>query len=580
MSGNKGHKKTSSKSNASHQVQDEKSKPGKDQKRGKDKDGDAEMTVVVPSSKPDEHENGVDVVMNGTGEATSEAEVMIDPKIKAANGEPVLYPWVSFQTNAFPDIKANLALLEKAVTLFDPRYTLRVLRTIPSIRQHFSAEILARAIIDTYTLPTRTSVALLKALGNEKGFPKKEADEWYKKKDAPKSAAQKGQPVSSDILPEVDVYYSILLQVYFYDTGNNDIGSQFSEALVGHLKTLNRRTLDSLAARAYFYYSMFFEEKEPLPPSPHAAVVGIRKTLLDALRTATLRKDQELQASATTLLLRNYLSTGHITQANLLIPHTKLPDSAANNQVARYLYYLGRISAIQLNYSEAREHLIGATRKAPTSYKASGFYQAATKLSIVVELLMGDIPDRAVFRQPSLEKSLAPYLQLVQAVSAGDVPAFQNLVVKYASTFRADNTYTLILRLRQNVIKTGIRMMSLSYARISLRDMCLRLGLDSEESAEYIVAKAIRDGVIEATLDHEHGFMKSKDVGDVYGSTEPFDAYSRRIRACLSLHDESVKVGSTRMTVLETFQLTNPGHAFSDEPTQARVEECPRSSRA
>ena len=70
----------------------------------------------------------------------------------------------------------------------------------------------------------------------------------------------------------------------------------------------------------------------------------------------------------------------------------------------------------------------------------------------------------------------------------------------------------------------------------------MRLGLDSEESAEYIVAKAIRDGVIEATLDHEHGYMKSKDVGDIYGSQEPFDAYSSRIRACLALHDESVKV--------------------------------------
>jgi len=259
------------------------------------------------------------------------------------------------------------------------------------------------------------------------------------------------------------------------------------------------------------------------------------------LRTATLRKDQDIQAAVTTLLLRNYLSTSHVTQADLLISHTKFPPAAANNQIARYLYYLGRIRAIQLSYTEAHEHLIGATRKAPTSYKASGFYQASTKLLIVVELLIGDIPDRATFRQPSLETALHPYLQLVQAVSAGDVIGFQNLVQRYNSTFRKDNTYTLILRLRQNVIKTGIRMMSLSYARISLRDMCLRLGLDSEESAEYIVAKAIRDGVIEASLDHEHGYMKSKDAGDVYATREPGDAFHDRIQACLSLHDESVK---------------------------------------
>lgn len=417
-----------------------------------------------------------------------------------------------------------------------------MLRSIPSIRKHLSAELLAKTIIETYVIPTPTSFALLKALGDEDGFPRTEADAWYKKKDAAQPALKKGETPPKDVLPEVDMYLSILIQVYFYDTKNIETGAEFSEALIGHMRTLNRRTLDSLAARAYFYYSLFFEETAPLPPSPNAAVVAIRKPLLDALRTATLRKDQDTQASVTTLLLRNYLSTSHITQADLLISHSQFPDSAANNQVARYLYYLGRIRAIQLSYSEAHEHLTGATRKAPTSYKASGFYQASTKLLIVVELLMGDIPDRAIFRQPSLEKALAPYLQLVQAVSSGDVTGFQNLVQKYSSTFRADNTYTLILRLRQNVIKTGIRMMSLSYARISLRDMCLRLGLESEESAEYIVAKAIRDGVIEATLDHEHGYMKSKDVGDVYGSQEPFDAYSSRIRACLALHDESVKV--------------------------------------
>lgn len=420
---------------------------------------------------------------------------------------------------------------------------------------------------------------MLKALGDEEGFPRNAADAWAKKKDSAQSAPKKGDTVTKEILPEVDVYFSILIQVYFYDQKDFETGAEFSEGLVSYLKKLNRRTLDSLAARAYFYYAMFLEESDPKPPSPNAAVVGIRKILMDALRTATLRKDEDTQASVIVLLLRNYLSTTHITQADLLIQHTQFPDSAANNQVARYLYYLGRIRAIQLNYSEAHEHLIGATRKAPTSYKASGFYQASTKLLIVVELLMGDIPDRAVFRQPSLEKALAPYLQLVQAVSSGDVNAFQNLTQKYNPTFRADSTYTLILRLRQNVIKTGIRMMSLSYARISLRDMCLRLGLESEESAEYIVAKAIRDGVIEATLDHEHGYMRSKDVGDIYGSNEPFDAYSSRIRACLALHDESVKVSRTpdpRLYLL----IYLSGHEIPNEPAQTRIEEGTRSQGA
>lgn len=311
--------------------------------------------------------------------------------------------------------------------------------------------------------------------------------------------------------------------------------------MVDRIRELNRRTLDTLAARAYFYFSLFHEELEPKPPSRQSPVISIRGKLLAALRSSVLRKDQDTQAAVTTLLLRNYISTADITQADLLVAQTQFPPNAPNNQVARYLYYLGRIRAIQLSYTEALEHLTSATRKSPTSPVAAGFYQASTKLMVVVELLMGDIPDRAIFSQPSLEQALEPYFALVRAVRSGDLQGFLKIVQQHSHIFQKDGTYTLILRLRQNVIKTGIRMLSLSYSRISLRDMCIRLGLESEESAEYIVAKAIRDGVIEASIDHEKGYMQTKQAGDVYATREPGEAFHDRIRACLNLHDECVK---------------------------------------
>ena len=360
-------------------------------------------------------------------------------------------------------------------------------------------------------------------------------------KDKPQTTG-KSTTTSKDVLPEVDTYLSILVQIHLYDTKAIELGAKISSNLVERLRTLNRRTLDALSARVYYYYSLFFEQLAPLPPSTMASVVSIRPHLLAALRTSVLRKDQDIRATVTTLLLRNYLSTSHIIQADLLISHSEFPAAASNNQIARYLYYLGRIRAIQLSYTEAHEHLVGATRKSPTTPSAGGFYQAASKLLVVVELLMGDIPDRAIFRQPSLEHAMEPYLSLVQAVRVGKIEGFLNVVQTHNALFRRDGTYTLILRLRQNVIKTGIRMMSLSYAKISLRDICIKLDLESEQSAEYIVAKAIRDGVIEASIDHEHGFMKSKELGDVYATREPGEAFHDRIRACLGLHDESVKV--------------------------------------
>jgi 26S proteasome regulatory subunit N3 len=404
------------------------------------------------------------------------------------------------------------------------------------MRKYITPEVLAEVIVETYPDSNETASFLLEAIGQAGAF------EGVQEASKMEVDSEQNKTAPKEILPEVDAYLSILVQIYLFDQRQIQKGAEFSTSLIERLRTLNRRTLDSLAARVYFYYSLFFEQIAPLPPSPAAAVTNIRQTLLTALRTSVLRKDVDTQATVMTLLLRNYLSTSHITQADLLISHNRFPAAASNNQIARYLFYLGRIRAIQLQYTEAHSHLIGATRKSPTSHSARGFYQASHKLLVVVELLMGDIPDRSVFRQPALEKAMHPYLLLAQAVSVGDLDGFLNIVNTHSSTFRKDGTYTLILRLRQNVIKTGIRMMSLSYSRISLRDICLRLGLDSEESAEYIVAKAIRDGVIEATLDHEHGFMKSKEVGDIYATREPGEAFHERIRACLTLHDESVKV--------------------------------------
>ncbi|KAH9006718.1 hypothetical protein EDB84DRAFT_1604496 [Lactarius hengduanensis] len=100
----------------------------------------------------------------------------------------------------------------------------------------------------------------------------------------------------------------------------------------------------------------------------------------------------------------------------------------------------------------------------------------------------------------------------------------------------------LVARLRQNVIKTGIHRLSLSYSRISLRDIWVKLHLDSEEDAEYIVSKAIRDGVIEGRIVHEKGWMECHGGGRKTGyGPKVSEMFSRCIGYCLELHNQSVK---------------------------------------
>lgn len=96
-------------------------------------------------------------------------------------------------------------------------------------------------------------------------------------------------------------------------------------------------------------------------------------------------------------------------------------------------------------------------------------------------------------------------------------------------------------RIRQNVIRTGLKKISLSYSRISFVDICEKLKLDNTDDVEGIVAKAIKDRIIDATIDHSGGFIQSKESVDVYNSMEPTDHLHKSMAFCLKIHNESVQ---------------------------------------
>ncbi|KAJ3765273.1 hypothetical protein FB446DRAFT_655516, partial [Lentinula raphanica] len=175
---------------------------------------------------------------------------------------------------------------------------------------------------------------------------------------------------------------------------------------VQKMQALNRRSLDSIAAKVWYALERAFEINGDLAEA--------RLLFLAAQQTAALRHDDNTQASLINRLLRSYLAYSLYDQADKLVSKMTFPVSAGNPQYARYHYYLGRIKAVQLNYSDAHTNLQQAIRRAPPATVAPGFYQAVHKLFVVVELLMGDIPDRGIFRHPVLEKPLKGYFEIVK----------------------------------------------------------------------------------------------------------------------------------------------------------------------
>jgi len=240
------------------------------------------------------------------------------------------------------------------------------------------------------------------------------------------------------------------------------------------------------------------------------------------------------------LLTRNFLHYNLYDRAAALIAKTVPFPEVSNNQLVRHLFYHGKVKCIQLKYTEAYKMLSQALRKVPQN-TASAFRVLVQKLTVLVQLLMGDLPERSLFNQPEFKQELAPFLLLAQAIRAGNMGEFQKVLDNYGGVFKADKTHSLVLRLRNNVLKTGLRRISISYSRISFADIATKLHLGSAKDAEFVCAKAIRDGVVDAMLDHDAGFMRSKEIVDTYSTSAPRKALHLRTCFCLDIHNEAVK---------------------------------------
>ncbi|KAF9676181.1 hypothetical protein SADUNF_Sadunf09G0111600 [Salix dunnii] len=335
-------------------------------------------------------------------------------------------------------------------------------------------------------------------------------------------------------LPELEIYCYLLVLIFLIDQKKHNEAKACSSASIARLKNLNKRTVDVLASRLYSYYSLSYELTGDL--------AEIRGNLLALHRIATLRHDELGQETLLNLLLRNYLHYNLYDQAEKLRSKAPRFEAHSNQQFCRYLFYLGKIRTIQLEYTDAKESLLQAARKAPAA--ALAFRVQCNKWAIIVRLLLGEIPERTVFMQKGMENALRPYFELTNAVRIGDLELFKSVAEKFSSTFSTDRTHNLIVRLRHNVIRTGLRNISISYSRISLADVAKKLRLDSTNpvaDAESIVAKAIRDGAIDATLDRANGWMVSKETGDIYSTNEPQLAFNSRIAFCLNMHNEAVR---------------------------------------
>ena len=332
------------------------------------------------------------------------------------------------------------------------------------------------------------------------------------------------------VLPEAEIYVYLLMLVFMLDAERWETATEYADEIVDKLSKEDRRSLDLIQAKCYFYYSLTYENVYLLKYN--------RVLLLKRLQTAFLKNDLVTLMTLINCLLRNYVLHGLYFQADKLVEKMEFPKEAPHSQWARYLYYVGRIKAVKLEYVDACHVLVNALSKAPET--AIGFKQTVKKLIIIVELLLGKIPDRAQFNEVKMRRSLTPYFHLTKAVFNGSLTALTATVEQFGDTFVEEKNLTMILRLRYSVIRVGLKRLEITYSRISLDDVARRLQLDSAQEAEYIVAKAICDGLIDGEIDHEKGHLITKPETKLWTAQEMCGGLHIRIRNYLDLYRELV----------------------------------------
>jgi len=345
--------------------------------------------------------------------------------------------------------------------------------------------------------------------------------------------ATPAQSHSSKAQPEVEVLACLVTVLLLLDGNRAKEAHALCRSTIDRVAAAKRRTLDALGASVMFFYALSAERCGP------DALAATRPHLLALHRTAALRQDDAALEVLINALLRNYVLFKQYDQAEKFRAKVGWPERSSGPQLCRYLYYLGRIRCAQLEYSDAKECLTQAERKAPPG--ATGFRLELLKWLIVTRLLLGEVPPRSVFREARLEQGLQPYSDLAAAVRVGDLNAFSAAAERHAQVFAVDGVSHLITRLRRTVIRTGLCRLCMAYSRISLADVAHKLGLPSAEDAQFVVAKAIRDGAVDARLDAVQGCMLCPGGGDVYASGEPAAEFHARITFCLDLHNEAVR---------------------------------------
>ena len=148
----------------------------------------------------------------------------------------------------YEDVKEQLRYIEKTVSSKEPRFMTRAVRAVAQIRKKINSRVLRKLLLNVYL--------------SQPANPEKEEYLAYLdngEMESEDAIVKKVVKKAPSLVPEVEVYVQLLVLVHLLDNNRNAEAVTCADRLMQKIVDLNRRTLDILAAKCYFYYARLEE---------------------------------------------------------------------------------------------------------------------------------------------------------------------------------------------------------------------------------------------------------------------------------------------------------------------------------
>ena len=143
---------------------------------------------------------------------------------------------------------------------------------------------------------------------------------------------------------EIYAFIFMILLTNLIDYKNFEEALSSVQNLIIFFKTNESLTINTLKAKAYYYLTLITEKLNIQDQ--------IISELQEAYRTACIEMDFISQVTLINCIIRYYLNNKNVEMARSFISKTKYIENISSYEDARYLFYIGKIEAIQMNYSD------------------------------------------------------------------------------------------------------------------------------------------------------------------------------------------------------------------------------------